>query len=67
MSKWIYNEYIKVHDDGRKFMIKRWCYCCSECGQPVITEPIREAILSFITCPYCGARMEGADDERTDL
>ena len=41
---------------------------CSECGEDVTAEapcigymPIAEVLWDY--CPYCGARMKGADDE----
>ena len=63
MNEWIYDGYTKVHDNSRKHMIERWVYRCSECGHTVRTEPTRRAILSYATCPSCGAMMKGADDE----
>lgn len=58
MGKWIDDGYTKVHDDSRRHMIERWCYRCSECGHIVRTEPTRNAILYFKTCPNCGADMK---------
>ena len=64
MSKWIYDGYTKVHDDSRKHMIEKWCYRCSQCGHIVRTEPKRMAILSYMTCPNCGADMREREGER---
>lgn len=63
MGKWIYDGYTKVHDDSRKHMIEKWCYCYSECGKTVRTEPKKTAIYSYTICPNCGCRMKGVDDE----
>lgn len=37
-------------------------YWCSECGGRVQKEKAK----MYSECPYCGARMEGSEDERTD-
>ena len=37
-------------------------YWCSECGGRIQEE--QEKMFSI--CPYCGARMERSEDERTD-